>query len=153
PEGWSAPPLASPGGPGPRAGRALRRAYERAWVALEVLLGGEPLWERFRAAGLVNDPGPFRLALAALGAGQLADQGPEGQDFPRRCCAALQAARREAAASGASLATGEFLSNLPTRARPDDDPESGDEAGALADLVAGEEREGRSGLRELLLGL
>jgi len=101
--------------------RALRQANARAWVAVEVLLGGEPLWER---AQLTWERSleteffqPLRFLLDDIALAPLDESGPDAR---RKACQSLQAALGSGLLTSGTL---ELTELLPDAQQDDEAPE------------------------------
>src|SRR5260370_15417296 len=93
--------------------RALRQANARAWVAVEVLLAGEELWERAQLTWerSLEDEfyRPIRLLLDEISLSVLDEKGPDGR---RQAGKALQAALAGALLTSGPLEVAEFLAQI-----------------------------------------
>jgi tetratricopeptide (TPR) repeat protein len=88
--------------------RALRQANARAWVAVEILLGGQRLWERAQLTWERQLEGeffqPLRFLLNTTSLGDLASE-----EARRKTWQALCAARESGLLTSGSLEAGELL--------------------------------------------
>ena len=98
---------------GSHVSRALRQANARAWVAVEVLLAGEELWERAQLTwerSLEEEfYKPIRLLLDEIPLGVIDDKGPEGR---RKTIQALQAALASALLTSGPLDLPDLLAQI-----------------------------------------
>src|SRR5262249_20202756 len=124
--------------------RALRQANARAWVAVEVLLAGEELWERAQLSWERNLEEefykPIRLLLDEVSLRAIDEKGSDGR---RKTSQALQAALASALLTSGPLDLPELLAEI--------DQDEGDQAEgqALTRLVDHLERAGYSDLPSL----
>lgn len=86
---------------GERLSGALRKATDRAWIALEIALAGEPSWERWQAALGSEVSQPLRQALRAyldtIPRGQFADLSLSSRE---ECARKLHQARKAGLLAG-----------------------------------------------------
>jgi len=114
--------------------RALRQANARAWVAVEVTLAGEELWERAQLQWQRQlDEAFFQPLRAFLNA--VAPLGLQGQ-APRAVRHALKAATRSGLLINGPLDLGELLRSVELDADLDDDCHDENVLSGLADAVA-----------------
>ncbi len=128
--------------------RALRQANARAWVAIEVLLAGEPLWERAQLGwerGLEMEFfRPLRLLLDDVPLTALDEQGPDAR---RKVQQSVQAALGSGLLTSGPLELAELLPDLDAE-MPSEDFLG--QARTLGELTQHLERSGYTELKPLL---
>jgi len=93
--------------------RALRQANARAWVAVEVILAGEELWERAQLTWERNLEDeffrPIRILLDEISLSPIDEKGPDAR---RKVCQALEAALASALLTSGPLDLAELLPEI-----------------------------------------
>lgn len=85
-----------------RLDRALQRANERAWRALEIALAGDSWWDRIKVSLAKREDQAFREQVSAfLQATPLAGLSSHGPEFRQQCLRELRAAHKQGLLRGA----------------------------------------------------